>query len=109
MSNLNLKTTIINKDNFEEKLFELLSCLDADLVGENGPEFVSKEALDNGFNSDLDYYINKALKENNNLKDIIESVLTQSSIFWNNYYDDTKISCLELEDQLFVSVAVLDR
>ena len=102
MLHLNLSTVILNKDNFEEKLFKLLGCLDADLSGENGPDYVHFE----GYDSNLEYYIEDASKKHSNLKDIVNAVLTDSSNYWSNYYDDTHINIIEHEDQLIVSVAV---
>lgn len=106
MNNLNLNAAIINKENLEEKLFELLEPLDADLVGDNGPEFVSDKALNNGYESDLDYFIDQAKEEKDSLKDIVEYVLTKASIYWEHFYHSTETSIIEYDNQVFVSVAV---
>ena len=106
MSHLNLSTAIINKDNYEEELFNLLDCLDADFTGTNGPEYTGEELINKGFDSHLDYSIRRACQENNNLKDIINSVLDDATNYWSNFYDNTEKSIIDMDNQLLVSVAV---
>lgn len=105
MSHLNLSTAIINKDNYEEELFNLLDCLDADFTGTNGPEYTGEELINKGFNSRLEYSIHKACKEKDNLKDIVNSVLNDATDYWSNYYNNTEISIVDIDNQLVVSVA----
>lgn len=102
MLHLNSNTVVLNKNNFEEKLFELLGCLDADLTGENGPDYVYVD----GYDSNLEYYIEKASKQHSNLKDIVNDVLNSSSNYWCNFYSDTNIKIIEHGDELIVSVSV---
>lgn len=49
MSHVNLKTVVVRKENLEEKLFELFSCVDADFTGENGEDYLWSWAKEEGF------------------------------------------------------------
>ena len=107
MITLELKTGIVKKgDLYGDDLYELLRDLDTDLVGDNGLEFVSDEAKDKGFESELDYYIHLAESKSGNREHVIEDVLTRASNYWKNYYQDTEFSICEIQEGYMVSIAV---
>ena len=105
MNYLYLSTTTINKENYKEELFNLLDPLDADFTGTNGDEYTGEYLINKGFNSRLEYSIHKACKEKDNLKDIVNSVLNDATDYWSNYYNNTEISIVDIDNQLVVSVA----
>ena len=78
---------------------------DADFTGTNGDEYTEEYLINKGFNSRLEYSIHKACKEKDNLKDIVNSVLNDATDYWSNYYNNTEISIVDIDNQLVVSVA----
>lgn len=69
---MTIYTGIISKnlDEAKKDLFEFAS-FDMDLSGENGIEYTSDKAIENGFESELDYI----LSLHNNVEDLIRAVL----------------------------------
>ena len=101
----NLTTVVLNKENFREKLFELIGPHDADLSGENGLEYVYESYIQLGYDSNLSYYIDDAIKKHSSLVDIVNAVLDDSKDFWASAYGCTDINIIELDDNLVVSLA----
>ena len=106
MNYLNLNTKIMNKENYKEKLFELLDCIDADFTGSNGDDYTWGFALEEGFKSNLEYCIHEASNKHNSLEDIVKSVINDAKGSWRDYYDNTNTVIINMDNQLVVSVAV---
>ena len=98
---MELRTVVLNKDNMEQKLFELLEDLDQDLVGMNGEEYI----IHKEYGSDLEYFISIA-DVGKGLENTIERVMYEVEHYWVNYYDMTGLNIIEHGDDLIVSVAV---
>lgn len=108
MIDLIMRTEIMNKDNFEDKLFNLLECIDQDFVGANGEEYLWDKAKEEGFESNLDYSISKAKNEHEDVEKIINSVIHSAISGWDSYYKSTEFSVEKIDETYVISVAVVD-
>lgn len=92
---LYLKLETVKAGNRESLLNALrnMSDFDCDFNGENGEDYTWKEAIENGFNSNLEYLIN-------DVKDIEDDELCVGTFFheWmdrdRNYYDEYEVQCI---------------
>lgn len=79
--------TIIIKQNEEIDLSQIFG-FDEDFNGNNGEEFTSQEAIDNGFESDLEYHTYEAEElYPNDIEKMINHVLEEFLEINENYYD----------------------
>lgn len=63
MANINVNTVLIDCTEWEEELENFIESFDADVSGQNGSEYTLQEALDEGFESSVEYWINEATKK----------------------------------------------
>lgn len=106
--NLIMVTEKMDKYNFERKLFKLLEGIDQDFVGENGEEYLLDEAKEKGFNSNLEYSISKAKEKYCDIKEVISSVIYDAINGWDNYYEYSEYSVVEIHGEYVVTIAVID-
>ena len=103
-----LNMVILNKNNWEEKLHELLS-IDCDWSGDNGIEYTSGEAIEEGYESDLDYAIARAKEKSDDVINLVQYVLEdfvtdQQEI---GYYIEVEYMVKGIGDDLAVSVVAV--
>lgn len=92
---LHLKVEKVKPNNRESLLNALrnISDFDCDFTGENGEGYTWKDAIENGFNSNLEYLINE-------VKDIEDDKTLINTFFdtWmnndRNYYDEYEVQCI---------------
>ena len=91
----------------ETLLEDLSELLDSDFNGDNGGEYTSKEALDNGFESDLEMAVHEAkIKFGENIRDIVEYVIDKD--YNQDYYQEYAKKLFEIDkDNLLVALAYL--
>ena len=107
MSHVNLKTVVVRKENLEEKLFELFSCVDADFTGENGEDYLWSWAKEEGFESNLEYELKNAKeKHRDNLEEIIKDVIRSVQSTWGCYYSDLTEEIIKINEGFVVSIAI---
>lgn len=99
MSELTQKGCVIKRESLLEDIFALV---DLDFSGVNGNEFTSKKALKAGFKSDLEYQVDKSLKENPNLEKAVDKVLSEN--YKDSYYEDAKVFTYSINDNEVVAV-----
>lgn len=106
--NLTMVTETMDKKNFERKLFRLLEDIDQDFVGENGEEYLWDKAKEEGFDSNLEYSISKAKEKHCDIKEVISSVISDAMNGWDNYYESSEYSVVEIYGDYVVTIAVVD-
>lgn len=99
MSELTQKGCVIKRESLLEDIFELA---DLDFAGVNGNEFTSKKALKAGFKSDLEYHVDKILKEEPNIEKVVEKVLSEN--YRDSYYEGFSIFTHSLNDNEVIAV-----
>ena len=103
MLDLSLKVKKVSMSNIHEDMEDLT---DSDFNGENGIEYVSEEAMNLGFDSNLDFAISRAaIAHHGDLKKIISEVL-EECYGDSSYYRKMTYHILELDEStMIVSVA----
>lgn len=106
MSSINLVTTIMNKENLKEKLFEVFSKVDADFTGENGDDYLWNEAKEKGFMSNLEYSLEEAkIKYSGDTENIIREVIKNAQTTWDGYYSDWAEQIISNGEDVIVSIS----
>lgn len=100
-----LETFVINKNNYEEELFEIFDAIDADFNGTNGEEYLWPFAKDEGFDTNLDFSLAKNKKKHKQVVDIIDGVINDATVTWGSCYKDWKYQVIEENDLIIISVA----
>lgn len=99
-----IKTVLINKPGNRESLEIALSILasniNADFSGDNGDEYLEDEARENGFSTNLDYYLNKYSKYENDYH-FVEMIIFEmchgsTSVFDVAYDDDGHVAAVSV-------------
>lgn len=105
MINIGLKTFICRKEQDEvvKNLWGMV-CFDYDFIGENGEEYLWEEVIGTEFESNCDYALHLALKQNN-LKDVIRTFICEWQTHDSNYYTDYRLSIEETDTHIFVAFA----
>ena len=70
-------------------------------------ELMISQKADEGYDNNLEYYIEKVTRECDNLEEIVIKVMEKVERYWRNYYEDTQVSTLEHKGELIVTVAVV--
>lgn len=93
----------LNKKYTKEELINLLTGLcDNDFNGNNGKEYYNySDSM-----SDLEYFIEKTMKEHNRLTDIITTILDEN-YYMNLYYSSYKLNLKEVDGKLFLSLVIV--
>ena len=107
--NSTLEVIVVTFKNIVEKFKDF--SFDEDLNGNNGKEYLSKEAKESGFNSDLDYILNLAhlnlvLVQQHNLVLGQEQIQTFCNIVLlelPDYYCGSKIIVTKIKEEYVIS------
>lgn len=75
---LNLKTRE-EKESLKDFLFRTISDFNFDFTGENGEEYTSEKALDNGYENDFDYYFDHYKKYHKNEESLTRAILDEAT------------------------------
>ena len=97
---INVYTQEFGKDYSQERFMTdawSFGCFDEDANGNNGEEFLTSDAKEAGFNTNLEYWSSKAFQESENLKIAIETFASLFSDSWlaycrECYYEVNKLS-----------------
>lgn len=95
---------LITEKNTKESLKELFS-FDADFNGDNGLEYTSQKALDSGFESDIDYFVEEAMNSRWGVRDRVNYILTEFMRKNGNYYTE-KVEFLEVQEGTVVTLGM---
>lgn len=87
-------TTIISYEDWKEDIKYFIESFDEDASGRNGKDYLLKEAIEIGYDNNIDYWINEANKEFSDVEDKVERVLsllddTYGSYDFHEYKIDT--------------------
>ena len=105
---LELNTFIIDKNNYEEDLFEMYNSIDADFNGYNGEEYLWPQARENGSGTNLGYVLSLSKqKHKDRIDKIIEEVIEKSTITWSSCYKDWQYNVIEHDNSIIVSIATI--
>ena len=96
----------VTVENFRLELANIID-IDFDMNGTNGLEYTSDEALEKGYTSDLEYYLETAVSLHGKTKKAIVHALQLA--FSDDDYVDYQYVILEKEDGFIVSVAYMYR
>lgn len=73
---INVYTADISKENWKDELSNFIGEFDYDVSGKNGEEYVLYEALQNGFETTIEWWISTGLERYpDNICDVIDYVL----------------------------------
>ena len=100
-----LNTFVINENNYEEELSRAFSTIDADFNGDNGPEFLCAKSKENGFESNLEYSLDKNQKQYKNVIDIIENVIKDCTTTWGSCYKDWNYEVIKEDNKIIIALA----
>lgn len=102
---LGFKTQFVSKDTLLEDLKELT---DEDFNGNNGLECTSDIAIENGFDTDLEYHFDKFLKEDDSdLTSLIGYIINANyNCTEQSYYSEMEFEVITIDaDTVYVSLA----
>lgn len=110
---MQLVTKIIDVTEHKNKIcLDLKELFDEDFNGNNGFEYLSKDALEGGFHSDLAYYFDAAFRsamhQTSTLTERYKSIITDLIIanYGDSYYSDYEFNVDILdENRLHVAIA----
>ena len=97
-----LKTVLVNGDNREDlkkALCEITPMINADFSGDNGEEYTSEEALEKGYNCDLDMYFDKysQLSDDYNFVESIINIMCHGSQYeYDIVYQDGHVKAISI-------------
>lgn len=95
------KVNINNKEEIREKLIALCE-EDCDMNGENGTEYLWKEA--EGYESNAEYLADYVMKNSKTVKEMFEGFIKKWMDYDRNYYSDYDLTFLE-EGKTYLIVA----
>jgi len=107
---LTLHTEIIRINHLEEDLFNFFENFDCDVTGQNGKDYTVPEAVELGYNSSVEYWIDEAKKKHDNPKDIVQSVLWDvENTYSSGEYIGAETSVIETKDGIVIAFAYADK
>lgn len=95
---------LIYKKNFYDQLSHCLDDIDSDMIGLNGPEYTSKEALNAGFNSTASYVAHEVIKEFNVTPLAVANFICET-LGDDDYYKEIEYSIIDQPDVFIVGIA----
>lgn len=110
--NMEFNSQIINNTMKDviEYLNNIVDEYDDDFNGNNGEDYLLQVAKDEGFKTNIDYSINKVMKQYEVDKDMVKAIEDFFNIWFNsddNYFDEYDYCVYEYEDKLFISFAFM--
>ena len=107
---MEFNSQIINntKEDVIEYLNNIVNEYDDDFNGNNGEDYLLQVAKDDGFKTNIDYCINKVMKQYEIDNDIVKAIENFFDIWFNSdnsYYIQYDYCVYEYKDKLFVSFA----
>ena len=106
--NMEFNSQIIDntKENVIEYLNNIVNDYDNDFNGNNGEDYLLQVAKDEGFKTNIDYSINKVMKQYEIDNNIVKAIEDFFDIWFNSddsYYDEYDYCVYEYKDKLFIS------
>lgn len=95
---------LITEKTMREDLKELFS-FDEDFNGNNGLEYVSEQALNLGFESDRDYFVEEAMKNYWTVSSRVSFILKEFMRMNGSYYTED-VEFLEVEEGTVVTLSM---
>lgn len=95
------KVNTNNTEDIRKKLIALCDC-DADMNGNNGPDYLWEEAK--GFKSNAEYLADYVMKNNKTVKDMFEEFMKKWMYYDFYYYPGYDLTFLE-EDKTYLIIA----
>ena len=106
---MEFNSQIINntKEDVIEYFKNIVNEYDDDFNGNNGEDYLWKIAKDDGFKTNIDYCINKVMKQYEIDNDIVKAIEDFFDIWFKSdgFYDEYDYCVYEYKDKLFVSFA----
>lgn len=91
------------KGDVKQQLQDFIGSFDYDFSGQNGKEYLSREAVENGYESDVEYDFDIAYKKFNNMRDVVGYVMASLDNTYGSYGDISGYDVEQIdEDTLFV-------
>lgn len=102
-----MKLVKMTAENWKTEVKELYA-ENSDWSGENGLDYVKKEAIQAGFTSNLDFTVAEAIQNHpDDWEKALDEVHEEFKAQEGGYYKSVQIAKLEAEDGLYVSLALL--
>lgn len=105
---MGLHVVVLNKaDDIKEGLFEFIKSFDSDFSGENGEQYVCKEAKEQGYNSDMEYSYAQGVMKCGNYTDVVKKVMSDLEDTYFNYaFCDCEV--VDTMDKIIVAFTYFD-
>lgn len=109
---MEFNSQIINntKEDVIEYFNNIVNKYDNDFNGNNGEDYLLQVAKDEGFKTNIDYSINKVMKQYEIDNDIVKVIEDFFYIWFNSdisYFDEYNYCVYEYKDKLFISFAFM--
>ena len=106
---MEFNSQIINntKEDVIEYLNNIVNEYDDDFNGNNGEDYLLQVAKDDGFKTNIDYCINKVMKQYEIDNDIVKAIEDFFKLWFelDSFFDEYDYCVYEYKDKLFISFA----